>query len=364
MEEFRNEVEQGDARDCNELEPDLMRRVIDFNKELKAIKLGLSGGYPPRTYLYLRLVSCYRDSGEQQKMHYARMIDWGPNDIQQHVKSASVLLDAQWIYDRSLKRLGKLVGSSDVTTIKEKAGQILEKKEVGKDIPVLPGVNNCPCDCCWPISKHTLKPAQAIDANVKANADMPLKEWRPVIVGSSSSPGSDNLTQDLYDKINKATTNNKLIWGINFKQIPVDPIHWELTDKTFDSNPGPLDAWILRSKSLNGLGPLVVGIHTQGGDWGNRVNHLQQMLKELKYPLGNWGPNKDGIDGKFGEDTKKAVISFQNEHQDCEGNKLGVDGAAGVLTADSLNTSLVGHWYNSYCTPRIMRRSYDKIPHT
>ena len=109
MEEFRNEVEQGDARDCNELEPDLMRRVIDFNKELKAIKLGLSGGYPPRTYLYLRLVSCYRDSGEQQKMHYARMIDWGPNDIQQHVKSASVLLDAQWIYDRSLKRLGKLL---------------------------------------------------------------------------------------------------------------------------------------------------------------------------------------------------------------------------------------------------------------
>ena len=88
-----------------------------------------------------------------------------------------------------------------MTTIKEKAGQILEKKEVGKDIPVLPGVNNCPCDCCWPISKHTLKPAQAIDANVKANADMPLKEWRPVIVGSSSSPGSDNLTQDLYDKI-------------------------------------------------------------------------------------------------------------------------------------------------------------------
>ena len=102
--------------------------------------------------------------------------------------------------------------------------------------------------------------------------------------------------------------------------------------------------WILRSKSLNGHGPLVVGIQTQGGEWGNRVKHLQQMLKELKYPLGNWGPNRDGIDGNFGEDTKKAVISFQKEHQDCEGNNLSEDGAAGPLTVDSVNTSLVGPW--------------------
>jgi hypothetical protein len=113
-----------------------MRRVIDFNKDLKDIKVGVSGGYTPGTYLYLRLVSCYRDPLEQQNMHYARMIDWGPNDIQQRVKSASVLLDAQWIYDRSLKRLGELVGLSDVTTIKKKAGRILEEKEVSKDILV------------------------------------------------------------------------------------------------------------------------------------------------------------------------------------------------------------------------------------
>ena len=73
---------------------------------------------------------------------------------------------------------------------------------------------------------------------------------------------------------------------------------------------GRLDAWILKRQMLDGLWPLVVGIQTQGGDWRNRVKHLQQMLKELKYTLGNLGPNSYCIEGNFGEDTKKSFNIF------------------------------------------------------
>ena len=86
------------------------------------------------------------------------------------------------------------------------------------------------------------------------------------------------------------------------------------------------------------------------------------MLKELKYTLGNWGPNSYCIEGNFGEDTKKALISFQKEHQDCEGNKLGVNGVAGPLTVGSLNTSLVGRWYNSCCMPKIRDDLMTRYP--
>lgn len=47
------------------------------------------------------------------------------------------------------------------------------------------------------------------------------------------------------------------------------------------------------------------------GDRGDKVIELQNKLKSLGANLGNGGPNKNGVDGRFGELTKKAIISVQ-----------------------------------------------------
>lgn len=43
-----------------------------------------------------------------------------------------------------------------------------------------------------------------------------------------------------------------------------------------------------------------------------KVAELQKKLKNLNYDLGNFGPNKDGIDGKYGAMTSAAHLSFKN----------------------------------------------------
>jgi hypothetical protein len=47
------------------------------------------------------------------------------------------------------------------------------------------------------------------------------------------------------------------------------------------------------------------------------VERIQKMLKSLDYDLGYYGPNKDGVDGKYGTSTRKAVKElepfFQND---------------------------------------------------
>jgi peptidoglycan hydrolase-like protein with peptidoglycan-binding domain len=61
---------------------------------------------------------------------------------------------------------------------------------------------------------------------------------------------------------------------------------------------------------------------------GAKVLELQSYLKQLGYGslLGDYGPNHDGIDGKFGEATKKAVMKLQ------EDKRLKVDGIVGPNT--------------------------------
>lgn len=60
-------------------------------------------------------------------------------------------------------------------------------------------------------------------------------------------------------------------------------------------------------------------------DKGNDVKELQKELKERKYNIGKYG-----IDGIFGNDTKKAVINFQSD------NKITTDGIVGKNTAHKL----------------------------
>ncbi|MEY4572188.1 MAG: hypothetical protein RLZ10_1414, partial [Bacteroidota bacterium] len=45
----------------------------------------------------------------------------------------------------------------------------------------------------------------------------------------------------------------------------------------------------------------------QFGDRGDKVIELQNRLKSLGVNLGTSGPNKDGVDGRFGNLTKKAL---------------------------------------------------------
>lgn len=47
----------------------------------------------------------------------------------------------------------------------------------------------------------------------------------------------------------------------------------------------------------------------------DRVINLQKALKRLGYDLGSFGPKKDGVDGKFGKKTKKALKNFQYDNK-------------------------------------------------
>ena len=49
------------------------------------------------------------------------------------------------------------------------------------------------------------------------------------------------------------------------------------------------------------------------GSKGDVVGLIQAKLKELGYELGSFGPNKDGIDNKYGSVTKEAVKDFQED---------------------------------------------------
>lgn len=59
------------------------------------------------------------------------------------------------------------------------------------------------------------------------------------------------------------------------------------------------------------------------GSKGDEVIEIQQKLSELGYYYGN-------IDGKFGNNTKKAVIQFQKD------NNLSADGIVGMKTLEAL----------------------------
>ncbi len=68
------------------------------------------------------------------------------------------------------------------------------------------------------------------------------------------------------------------------------------------------------------------------GARGESVEEFQKILRDLGYDLGDFGPNGDGVDGKFGRMTKEAIMSFQKDHN------LQVDGIIGINTAATLST--------------------------
>ncbi len=97
-----------------------------------------------------------------------------------------------------------------------------------------------------------------------------------------------------------------------------------------------------------------------GGAKKKLVEILQRMLKELKYDIGTFGPDGDGVDGKLQDVTEKAVKKFQEEHKNWDGNPLKVDGLVGPETSDALNRMMVGRWYRHYQTPEDL---VDGVPY-
>lgn len=128
----------------------------------------------------------------------------------------------------------------------------------------------------------------------------------------------------------------------------------KVTSGVFSENPGPLPALRLCDTTPQFGTTPGEGALSRGDRRTNLVKHLQQMLRDLGFSLGNGGPNGDGVDGNFGDLTKKAVLDFQNDHKHVDGNPLKPDGLVGPRTADALNRSLVGLWYPIYETPEEM----------
>ena len=79
------------------------------------------------------------------------------------------------------------------------------------------------------------------------------------------------------------------------------------------------------------------------GSKGQEVKDLQAKLVKLGYDLGDYGTNKDGIDGEYGNATVKAVLAFQQKNNlDATGvvNEETLKAIEAVLnnTAPELNT--------------------------
>lgn len=123
----------------------------------------------------------------------------------------------------------------------------------------------------------------------------------------------------------------------------------------YPSNPGPLPARDFCNSWGDGnpvLGKGALGnpdkkhMYYTGSDREKQVITVQTMLQELGYDVG-----AAGSDGKFGNNTEKAVMAFQQDHRDWNGEGLKVDGLVGPETADALNRMMVGRWYDQYQTP-------------
>lgn len=66
------------------------------------------------------------------------------------------------------------------------------------------------------------------------------------------------------------------------------------------------------------------------------VERLQRMLKLLGYELGNYGPNKDGVDGIYGAFTEDSVEEFQMEEMPNQPEQW--DGVIGPVTYNLLKS--------------------------
>ena len=90
-----------------------------------------------------------------------------------------------------------------------------------------------------------------------------------------------------------------------------------------------------RPKGLDGEAPKPVKVPTlRKGSSGQYVIDLQETLVSLGYDLGSYGPEGNGIDGKYGKRTEDAVRAFQRKHG------LKEDGIVGAETWAALDAEM------------------------
>lgn len=71
-------------------------------------------------------------------------------------------------------------------------------------------------------------------------------------------------------------------------------------------------------------------------DQGQDVTELQKNLLELGYSLGTYGPDKNGVDGKFGSKTETALKKFQ------KANGLTETGVYDLSTMEAMKKAIAG----------------------
>jgi peptidoglycan hydrolase-like protein with peptidoglycan-binding domain len=97
-------------------------------------------------------------------------------------------------------------------------------------------------------------------------------------------------------------------------------------------NPDSLPTLDLRNRSEGGKGPL--GRNDSRKDL---IEHLQKILRSLGFDIGSLGPNGDGIDELFGDQTEKSIKLFQVKNRDWNSSELVTDGLVGPKMADAMN---------------------------
>ena len=105
----------------------------------------------------------------------------------------------------------------------------------------------------------------------------------------------------------------------------------------------PLDSLDLRNRSDGGKGPVSKTTRVREQDI---IKPIQKMLKALDYNIG-----RTDVDGRFGDNTERAVKEFQIGHKGFDGRPLTDDGMVGPRTADAMNRAVVGMWFPKYMTP-------------
>ena len=166
----------------------------------------------------------------------------------------------------------------------------------------------------------------------------------------------DPLSKLDYEKPSETETTEKQTDDDGFIDISDGKVGSLISVKIFEDylyekvnypeNLGGLPVMKLRNKSEKGEGPLQ-----KGDKRSNLIKHVQKMLFDLDFDLGDTGSEGNGIDGDFRIFTEQAICEFQATHKDWEGKDLIIDGMVGPQTADALNRSMVGIWYDEYTTP-------------
>lgn len=106
-----------------------------------------------------------------------------------------------------------------------------------------------------------------------------------------------------------------------------DVMHWfPIHGKSMDTFRADVKALLTDAEPEYTLGMRIL----REGCTGEDVRALQILLKAKGYDLGTAGPNKDGVDGKYGPKTKAAVRSYQHAEN------LKEDGVAGHDTMSHL----------------------------